>query len=221
MTDARTVRAGSGSPLSAPMRAARPAGRRLPMLAPGQVWRRLRPRILLALPLVLLGLAAAAGFQAWRQEQANRTIAALEHGQDVEVPPGAPAPVLAARVGFLAGRGRLDEAEPMLAALDASGDTAVIARAHYQIANARMREAFGLLSRGDLGKAGPQVTLARQAYRRALVAQPDFWDAKFNLDVASRLVRDYPELNRGEGDELRIEPKKIWTDIPGQPKGGP
>jgi mxaK protein len=72
-----------------------------------------------------------------------------------------------------------------------------------------------------LGKAGPQVTLARQDYRRALFAMPEFWDAKFNLDVASRLIRDYPELSRGEGDELRVEPKKIWTDIPGQPKGGP
>ncbi len=41
------------------------------------------------------------------------------------------------------------------------------------------------------------------------------------VDVASRLIRDYPELSRGEGDELRVEPKKIWTDIPGQPKGGP
>ncbi|MCJ2115663.1 MxaK protein, partial [Methylobacterium sp. J-001] len=46
------------------------------------------------------------------------------------------------------------------------------------------REAFGLLTRGALDKAGPQVTLARQDYRRALRDRPDFWDAKFNLDVA-------------------------------------
>lgn len=187
----------------------------------GSVWRRLRPQIIVALPIVLLGLAAAFGFQAWRQEMANRTIAALESGRDVAVAADAPAPVLAARVGFLAGRGRWEEAEPLLAALDAIGESGAVARARYQIANARMREAFGLLARGDLGKAGPQVTLSRQEYRRALTAMPDFWDAKFNLDVASRLIRDYPELSRGEGDELRVEPKKIWTDIPGQPKGGP
>lgn len=84
-----------------------------------------------------------------------------------------------------------------------------------------MRQAFALIGRGDLDKAAPQVTLARQDYRRALQARPEFWDAKYNLDVASRLVRDYPEFDRKTGDELRAEPKAIWTDIPGQPRGGP
>ncbi|WP_204276833.1 hypothetical protein, partial [Klebsiella aerogenes] len=63
------------------------------------------------------------------------------------------------------------------------------------------------------------MTLARQDYRRALEARPDDWDAKFNLDVASRLIRDYPEFDRKSGDELKAEPKQIWTDIPGQPRG--
>ncbi|WP_449410371.1 MxaK protein [Methylobacterium komagatae] len=192
-----------------------------PFSRAGRGWRHLRPHIIVALPILLLGLAAVFGLQAWRQEQANGTIAALEGGRDVAVTADAPALVLAARVGFLAARGRWEEAEPLLSALDAIGESGVIARARYQIANARMRAAFGLLSRGELDKAGPQVTLARQDYRRALSAMPEFWDAKFNLDVASRLIRDYPELSRGEGDELRVEPKKIWTDIPGQPKGGP
>lgn len=192
-----------------------------PVSRAGRGWRHLRPQVVVALPILLLGLAGAFGLHAWRQEQANRTIDALEGGRDITVTADAPAPVLAARVGFVAGRGRWEEAEPLLAALDARGETGAIARSRYQIANARMREAFGLLARGELGKAGPQVTLARQDYRRALSAMPDFWDAKFNLDVASRLIRDYPELRRGEGDELRVEPKTIWTDIPGQPKGGP
>ncbi|MFD0935502.1 MxaK protein, partial [Methylobacterium trifolii] len=95
------------------------------------------------------------------------------------------------------------------------------ARARYAVANARMRQAFALLTASDLDRAGPQVTLARQDYRRALQARPDFWDAKLNLDVASRLIRDYPDFDRRTGDELQAEPKKIWTDIPGQPRGGP
>ncbi len=65
-----------------------------------------------------------------------------------------PGPGPRRRVGFLAGRGRLEEAEPLLAALDAGGEAGAVARARYQVANARMREAFGLLARGELGKAG-------------------------------------------------------------------
>jgi mxaK protein len=182
---------------------------------------RLRPSLLLALPVLLLGLAAAFGVQAWRLDRANRTIAALEAGTDAEVASGAAPPLLAARIAFLAKRGRLDEAEPLLAGLQGGDDRGDLARARYALANARMRDAFGLLARGELDKAGPLVTLARQDYRRALRERPDFWDAKFNLDVASRLIRDYPEMNRTDGDELQSEPKTIWTDIPGQPRGGP
>jgi mxaK protein len=218
------ARGGRDAGLSSWVPSASPPRLLLPTGTRGHAWRawsRLRPQIILALPVLLLGLAAAFSLQAWRTDGANGTIAALEGGRDVAVAADAPAPVLTARVGFLAGRGRLEEAEPLLAALDAGGDPGAVARARYLVANARMREAFGQLALGELGKAGPQVTLARQDYRRALSAQPQFWDAKFNLDVASRLIRDYPELSRGDGDELRVEPKKIWTDIPGQPKGGP
>lgn len=186
-----------------------------------RLWGRLRPRLLLALP-VLLGLAAL-GFavSAWRADAANRGIAALEAGTDLDVGIGAPAPLLLARIGYLAGHGRLEETEPLVAALDRAGAADAASRARYRIANARMRDAFGLLTRGALDKAGPQVTLARQDYRRALRDRPDFWDAKFNLDVASRLIRDFPEFDRASGDEMRAEPKQIWTDIPGQPRGGP
>jgi mxaK protein len=186
-----------------------------------RVWGRLRPRLLLALP-VLLGLAALGfGVSAWRADSANRGIAALDAGTDLDVETGALAPLLLARLGYLAGHGRLEETEPLIAALDRAGGDDAASRARYRVANARMRDAFGLLTRGAIDKAGPQVTLARQDYRRALRDQPDFWDAKFNLDVASRLIRDFPEFDRASGDEMRAEPKQIWTDIPGQPRGGP
>ncbi|MGU3286147.1 MxaK protein [Methylobacterium mesophilicum] len=191
----------------------RESGRRL--------WGRIRPRLLLTLP-ALLGLAALGfGVSAWRADAANRSIAALDAGTDLDPGTGAPAPVLVARVGYLAGHGRLVETEPLVAALDRMGASDAASRARYRVANARMREAFTLLTRGAIDKAGPQVTLARQEYRRALRERPDFWDAKFNLDVASRLIRDFPEFDRASGDELRAEPKQIWTDIPGQPRGGP
>jgi mxaK protein len=34
-------------------------------------------------------------------------------------------------------------------------------------------------------------------------------------------VRDNPRLEHSGGDELPADPKKIWTDIPGKPKGLP
>ncbi|CAO4182149.1 MxaK protein [Methylorubrum aminovorans] len=186
-----------------------------------QVWRSLRPTLLVLLPILLAAAAAALALAAWRDTRTNAAIAELEAGHDIAVSAHAPDALLVARVKFLAFRDRLNEAEPLLETLDnrRSGDAA--ARARYIVANARIREAFRLIERSELDKAGPQVTLARQDYRRALQARPDFWDAKFNFDVASRLIRDFPEFDRKFGDELKAEPKQIWTDIPGRPRGGP
>ena len=187
----------------------------------GQGWRSLRPSLLALLPILLLGIAAAFALSAWRDARTNAAIAALEAGRDIAVPPDAPDALLVSRTKFLAFRDRLNETEPLLETLDSRRSAEAAARARYILANARIREAFRLIERSELDKAGPQVTLARQDYRRALQARPDFWDAKFNFDVASRLIRDFPEFDRKSGDELKAEPKQIWTDIPGQPRGGP
>ena len=184
-------------------------------------WRTLRPTLLVLLPILLLAAAAAFALSAWRDARTNAAIAELEAGRDIAVPPDAADPLLVARIKFLAFRDRLGETEPLLETLDSRRSADASARARYVVANARIREAFRLIERSELDKAGPQVTLARQEYRRALQARPDFWDAKFNFDVASRLIRDFPEFDRKSGDELKAEPKQIWTDIPGQPRGGP
>ena len=186
-----------------------------------QGWRTVRPTLLVLLPILLLLAAGALALSAWRDARTNAAIAELEAGRDIAVPPDAPDALLVARTKFLAFRDRLNETEPLLETLDSRRSAEAAARARYILANARIREAFRLIERSELDKAGPQVTLARQDYRRALQARPDFWDAKFNFDVASRLIRDFPEFDRKSGDELKAEPKQIWTDIPGQPRGGP
>jgi len=182
---------------------------------------RARPHLVAALPLLLLLAAVGFGLAAWRIVEANRTIDGLRAGRDLTVTAEAAAPVLLARIQYLAQRDRTEEAEAPMEALERTGTADIAARGRYALANARLRKAFGHLERGDLDPAGPLVTLARQDYRRALIARPDFWDAKFNLDVASRLLRDFPEFERQGGDDLKAEPKKIWTEIPGQPRGAP
>ncbi len=185
------------------------------------LWGRIRPLLLVGLPLLFAGLAIAFAAFAWRGAQTNRTIAGLRDGSDIAVESSAPVAALLARLQFLAQRDRLDEAEALIGPIEHHADADLIARARFFLANARLRQAFGHLSRGNIDPAGPLVMLARQDYRRSLQARPDFWDAKFNFDVASRLIRDFPDFDRKHGDEMQAEPKKIWTDIPGQPRGAP
>ena len=183
--------------------------------------KRLRGALITLLPvlfcLAAIGLAGAA----WRAESANRTVRALRNHDDVAVGLDAPPAALFARIEFLSALGRLDEIQPFLEALDKSGSPHDRADAHYDYANARLRQALDDLGADKMDAAGPSVILARQEYRLALTLMPGHWDAKFNLDVASRLIRDFPAFERTTGDTVKTDRKKIWTDLPGKPKGLP
>jgi mxaK protein len=184
-------------------------------------FRRWRSALLLFVLLMSLVGAVYGAAGAMRARGANTAIGVLAAGGEVEVDSSASPELLAARIAFLARRDEFDKARALLEPLEASGRPALGAAAHYDLANALLRRAFGLLEGGQLEPAGPFVELARRSYRRALQFDPDFWDAKYNLDVASRLLRDNPRLEHSGGDELPADPKKIWTDIPGKPKGLP
>ena len=182
---------------------------------------RWRSSLLLLLLTAALSGALQGAFAAWRARADNAAIASLAAGRDVETDAASAPELIAARAGFLAERDEFDKARALLEPLDAAGHDDLSALAHYDLGNGLLRRAFDLLERGQLEPAGPFVELARREYRRALQYRPDFWDAKYNLDVAARLVRDNPQLEHSGGDELPADPKKIWTDIPGAPKGLP
>lgn len=185
------------------------------------LWREARSALLIALCLALV-MASAASLVDWRGAiDANDAIEALEQGRDVGVDTNARPETLLARVAFLAKRGEVDRARAMVEALDRSGSVDMRARGHYLLANALLRKAFDLIERSEFDAANPFVNLAKREYRRALQLAPDDWDAKYNLDVAARVVRDFPDFERKGGDELSADPKKLWTDIPGKPKGLP
>lgn len=185
------------------------------------LWGRARPWVVLALPMVLaLGAVVLASF-AIRAEMTNATIHALKANHDEAVSTNAAPEALLARIGFLLTHDRVDDVQPYVEALDKTGSDRTRAVAHYNFANGRLRQAFDLVTAGKIDEAGPLVVLSRQEYRRALTLAPDDWDAKFNLDVASRLIRDFPSFERTIGDEVKTDRKKIWTDVPGKPEGLP
>jgi len=164
---------------------------------------------------------AAAGYVYWAQG-INATITQLGAGKDVAVDPlTAPPALLEARAYFLLTRDNLKDAQPLLDQAALRADKGVHVRMLYNMANARLRAAVGAIQQGHFDQAIPQVALAKAEYRTALRLDPRDWDAKYNLDVAMRLVRDLPR-QEGELDEGNVkEPAKLWTDLPGVPKGLP
>ncbi len=186
-----------------------------------RLWGLSRPHLLLLLPIALAFITLALLGMAIRLEAANSKIRALKSNHDVAVAMDSPPELLLARIEFLLAHDRVDEVQPYVEALDKTGPDALRAVGRYNFANGRLRQGFDLLTQGKLDAAGPFVVLSRQEYRRALTLAPGDWDAKFNLDVASRLIRDFPAFERTIGDAVKTDRKKIWTDIPGKPEGLP
>ena len=152
----------------------------------------------------------------------NATAAALVAGEDIAVDPSRAAPVvILARLQFLLSRDRIEEAQGLLdqAALYMRPEDR--ADALYNMANARLRLAFNDVEQRNLDRAIPLIRLAKDDYRRALGIKPGTWDYKFNLDVAMRLVRDFPEQGTSADEELEEGTKRVWTALPGIPRGLP
>lgn len=152
----------------------------------------------------------------------NAMVRALVAGEDVAVDPVyASSEVVMARLHFLLFRDRLDDAQNFLD--EAAPHMRLNARADalYNLANARMRLAFEAIEKRDLDHAIPLVRLAKDDYRKALGVRPENWDYKYNLDIAMRLVRDFPQPDFDEEEEAEGESKRVWTDLPGIPRGLP
>lgn len=192
-------------------------------LSPLARWRARRALEALLLLMVLgaLVLLAAFGLRLAAHAADNRTITALAAGRDVPVALGAAPRVLLARAHFLMIRDRLDEAQPLVDLLAGRGEPALAVAGLYDLGNARLARAIAHLERMEIDPAVPQVRLAKAAYRAALARDPGLWNAKYNLDVALRLVRDFPEVDREPKDEPQQAPRRVWTDLPGLPKGLP
>jgi mxaK protein len=98
--------------------------------------------------------------------------------------------------------------------------TRLRALALYNLANERTRQGVEFVRKGDLDHAAALINVAKTEYRLALKIDPRDWNTKYNLDIAMRIVRDLPQADNLSDEELQT-PKKIWTDLPGVPKGLP
>jgi mxaK protein len=170
----------------------------------------------------LLGFASLAGstYELWSRSKQNSVLKAIAAGEDVAVDPGAADALVIARAQSLDRRDRFDEAQAFIDnALPrlAPGSQSIVL---YNHSNVFVERAIARIERGDLDGAIPLINLAKDGYKRALRLDPYNFDIKYNFDVAMRLVRDFPPGGK-EGEDETATPKKLWTDLPGIPKGLP
>ncbi len=183
------------------------------------VWRR-GPAFwtLAAASAVCFGYAA---YDLINARSANSNIRQLVDRRDVaiDVKRAHPHEILA-RISESVRRDHIEDAQSILSIAGATLPPSVRASALYNIANARTRLAAEAVRKGQIDSAAALINLAKSEYRLALKLDPQSWDTRYNLDVAMRVVRDLPQANN-EDVSSPDEPKKMWTDLPGIPKGLP
>jgi len=191
----------------------------------GQTVRWLRKFRSAALVAALIASGTVLAVLSWKLYEVGRdnsVIAALKAGDDIAVDARtASDEVLVARSAFLLARNRREDAQSLLDQSSGMADPKLRARLIYNHANARVRDAIAAVERGSNDKAIPLTRLAKDEYRLALRLDPTAWDTKFNYDVAMRIVRDFPGYESEDEEPPPDAPTKLWTDLPGVPKGLP
>jgi mxaK protein len=95
------------------------------------------------------------------------------------------------------------------------------AQSRYNLGNVYLNQAMIEVEAGRINQAMPLLTLAKQAYRQALALDSSFWDAKYNLELAMRLLPEFDRISQTEADDDAAKPSELWTTLPGFPRGLP
>ncbi|WP_438970432.1 MxaK protein [Methylophaga sp.] len=96
-------------------------------------------------------------------------------------------------------------------------DPELLPAAYYNRGNINLREALSMTASD--GRQIPLVELAKQDYRSALAMRPEMWDARYNLEVALRMVSEDPANTEDFeknviSSQRSIESKGFKVDLP-------
>lgn len=176
------------------------------------------PAVLGAVALAALLAAGERLGQAWQADRVNQQMASAA------ATPGAPAVVVLAHAIELDRRGQFEEALNAYAEAETVGGDSVRQAVRVNVANLYLRRGI-LVARqdGHAQRAIAMLQLAKASYRRALRARPDDWNARYNLELALRVLPDFEERNwrasGPEAEERLLKDKAAWTEMVGQPRG--
>jgi tetratricopeptide (TPR) repeat protein len=142
-----------------------------------------------SVPLLLLALLATGSDEAWRAFERGDPRAAAEYFRvEADAEPGSPVHRYNLGTSLLAA-GEYEEARAHLAAAATSGTEGVDQAAFYNLGNSFLHPAFPAEPSPERREL---LLFAVDAYRNALLLDPDDFDAKWNLELALRLLEEDP-----------------------------
>ncbi|QWF70145.1 MxaK protein [Methylomonas paludis] len=176
--------------------------------------------------LVLLssiGFAVGECWKIYQLQRQNLCLATLAAGHDIalEQLQGSAPELRLARAIYLHQHQRFQEALATLSLIVGQGDQHFQAMSRYNLGNVYLSAAQAEIAGAHINQALPLLSLAKQAYRQALRLDSGFWDAKYNLEVALRLLPEFDRISNDQPDSQQTPPTQLWTTLPGFPRGLP
>lgn len=158
----------------------------------------------------------------YHAQQENDWIVQLNSGHDVSIEKiiNASPEVRLARAMYYQRQHRYDDALATLSLIMDKGNAQLQTVVRYNLGNVYLQQAIEQVEAQNINAAQPLTALAKQAYRQALALNSHFWDAKYNLEVAMRLLPEMDKVSMND-DEAATPPPQLWTTLPGFPRGLP
>jgi mxaK protein len=169
--------------------------------------------VLLSIFVISIVVMLLSSWQLWQQKRVETFVTAPEQYETIPDHPRAHF----AQGRYLVEQNENDAALEQYTLVLGSQQTEWLPAAYFNRGNINLREAMAM--DGNDPQMIPLVELAKQDYRSALKQQPEFWDARFNLEVALRLVPEDPEVDGNFKkqeiySERSIETKAFKVDLP-------
>lgn len=181
-------------------------------------------KLIAAWCLLLIGglLLLLGAVNLYQAQHGNRLIARLAGGEELSLVDlrNAVPEVRLARALQLQRQQRYDDALATMSLIIGSGNKALQTQIRYNLGNLYLQRAIAEIDAMAVNDALPLLALAKQAYRQALALDSGFWDAKYNLDVAMRLLPEMDRINIEE-EPTPTQKNQLWTTVPGFPRGLP
>ncbi|WP_198245677.1 MxaK protein [methane-oxidizing endosymbiont of Gigantopelta aegis] len=126
-----------------------------------------------------------------------------------------------AYAGYLKKKHRYQDAQVVLGRIINQGSRHIQTITRYNLGNLYLSEAIELAEAMQINEAMALSALAKQAYRQALALDSQYWDAKYNLEVAMRLLPEMDRITLEQDEPIPEKKTKLWATVPGFPRGLP
>ncbi|MPS48348.1 hypothetical protein [Methylobacillus sp.] len=180
--------------------------------------------------MLLLLVLATAGL-AWSSVGLYRAGIYNQKLEAGELHAGNSARELFANAWLQAEQGQVEKALELYVEAAAKGDDRLRKAAYFNSGNLYLTQSVEILENegyASWDKVGPLMSLCKENYTKALLIDPEWIEAKYNLELALRLSPSFagvktPNRYNEDDDEVEEDEKRPdgWPSIPGFPRGMP